>query len=224
MRKKESKKFNKTLVFTIVIMALFISIISVEIITITLDNKNRESLLDSYIPNIKAYKYYSVDDNKFTEVNVSDDTLIGELCNDGCNLKVNHKGEKYYYMVLYSNKTYRLNLIKDNHVIASSLDLGESISDAYFKIYKDYLVFYNKIESNDYEYDYALVSDRDSNVDEFTSLNSGELEFTKDGIIYYYDVCASGDEKVSQKVKAIRKPFNISPKAISREIVDLPWC
>lgn len=224
MRKKESKKFNKTLVFTIVIMALFISVISIEIITVTLNNKNREDLLNSYMPNLKAYKYYSVDDSKFSEVEVLDETPIGEMCTEGCDLKVNHQDENYYYMIIFNDNTYKMNLIRDNHVIVSSINLGESIDDAYFKIYKDYIVLYNKIISDDYEYDYALVSDSDSNIDEFTSLNSNEMEFTNDGIIYYYDVCANEKDNESHKIKAIRKPFNISPKAISSETVELSWC
>ena len=117
MRKQESKKFNKPLVFTIVILALFISVISIEIITITLNTKNSEKLLDSYMPNMKAYKYYSIDDSKFSKVDVTDETQIGEMCSDGCNLKVNYQGLNYYYMIIYKDNSYRLNLIKDNHVI-----------------------------------------------------------------------------------------------------------
>lgn len=222
MRKQDSKKFNKTLVFTIVVMALFISIISIEIITITLSTKNSEKLLNSYIPNMKAYKYYSIDDSKFSKVDVLDETQIGNMCTDGCNLKVSYRGETYYYMIIYNDNSYRLNLIKDNHVIVPSENLGENIGYAYFKIYKNYLVFYNKIEYDEYEYDYALVIDQDSTTDEFTSLNSGELEFTNDGIIYYYDACSS--DQGPQKIKAIRKPFNISPKVLSSESVELPWC
>ena len=79
-------------------------------------------------------------------------------------------------MIIYKDNSYRLNLIKDNHVIVSSENLGESINQAYFKIYKGYLVFYNQIEYDVYDYDYALVSDKDSTTDEFTSLNSKELD------------------------------------------------
>lgn len=222
MRKQESKKFNKPLVFTIVILALFISVISIEIITITLNTKNSEKLLDSYMPNMKAYKYYSIDDSKFSKVDVTDETQIGEMCSDGCNLKVNYQGLNYYYMIIYKDNSYRLNLIKDNHVIVSSENLGESINQAYFKIYKGYLVFYNQIEYDGYDYDYALVSDKDSTTDEFTSLNSKELEFTDDGIIYYYDSCTS--DQGSKKIKAIRNPFNISPKVLGSESVEFPWC
>ena len=61
------------------------------------------------------------------------------MCSDGCNLKVNYQGLNYYYMIIYKDNSYRLNLIKDNHVIVSSENLGESINQAYFKIYNDNL-------------------------------------------------------------------------------------
>lgn len=224
MKKQVSKKFNKTLVFTIVIMALFITIISIEIITVTLNNKTHEKILDKYIPNVKSYKYYSIDDNKFNEVNVLSDALVGDMCTDGCNLKVNYKNKKYYYMITYNKESYHLSLIIDNRVIVSRKNIGTNITDSYFRDYMGYLAFYNKIDADNYEYDYVLVSDKNSNIDEFTSLNSGELEFTDEGIIYYYDECGNGTDKESQKIKAIREPFNISPKVLDRENVEFSWC
>ncbi len=224
MKKQESKKFNKTLVFTIVIMALFISIISIEIITITLSNKNTEGLLDNYIPNKKAYQYYSIDDDKFNGVQVDDETSIGTMCTAGCYLKVNDLGVNYYYMITHNSEGYKLNIIKNNRVILSGKSLGNYIENAYFKKYMDYIVLYNTIDDGTYEYDYALILDENANIDEFTSLNSNEIEFTSDGIIYYYDVCADESLGESQKIKAIRKPFNISPKALEKEYKEYTWC
>jgi hypothetical protein len=223
--KKDNKKYNKCLVFTILILALCITIISIEIITITLTNNAVKEEYESLKPSTTILKYYPIDDSKFEELDVTTDyTYINSKCNKGCNLKVDNFDSTYYYMITYSNTNYTLNIIKNDQVILSDVNLGSTISSSYFTNYKDYILFYNEINDGTYIYDYAVVCDDETNVDEFTSLSSHELELTNEGIIYYYDVCADEALGGSQKIKAIRMPFNISPKVLNTEYTNLSWC
>lgn len=223
MKKEVSQKTNKLFVFTIIIIALFMTFISIEVITLAISHNQfdfNQSLLNTH----NSYKYYEIDDSRFNEIIPETIVPLRDLCSKGCNLKVKNFDSMYYYMITFNDQGYRLNIIKNNQIILENKYLGYSISNAYFNRYLEYVAFYNEINDGSFIYDYANVCDSETHVDEFTSLYNNEFEFTDDGIVYYYDVCADAKYGGAQKVKAIRKPFTVNPKIINIDYVDLKWC
>lgn len=212
-------KTTKLFIHTIILFALCISVISFNVISASLSIKDTD--FNRYVNGHNDYKYYEIDDKRFQEINPSEKIFINEMCVNGCNLKVKKYNAMYYYMITHNNEGYKLNMIKNNQVILSSKSLGYSLDKAYFTEYLDYVVFFNVIDDGVFTYDYANVFDESTHVDEFTSLSSEELEFTSNGIIYYYDAC---EEEAGKIIKAIRKPFSVNPQIIDAFIGELDWC
>lgn len=223
MKKEISQKTKKFFSFSVIIIALFMTYTSIEVITLAISH-HKFDFNRSLVNTRNSYKYYEIDDSRFHEIIPETEVPIKKLCEKGCNLKVKNFDSMYYYMITYNSQGYRLNIIKNNQIILANKSLGYNLNQAYFKKYLDYILFYNEINDGSFIYDYANVCDSETHVDEFTSLYNNEFEFTNDGIVYYYDVCVDEVSGGPQKVKAIRKPFTVSPIIINVEYIDLKWC
>lgn len=223
MKKKIRQKTSKVFAFFVIIFALFMTCISTEVITLALHH-HKFDFNRSLVNTRNSYKYYEIDDSRFLEIIAENEVPIKNMCEKGCNLKVKNFDSMYYYMITYNNQGYRLNIIKNNQIILADKYLGYNLNQAYFMKYLDYVLFYNEINDGIFIYDYANVCDSETHVDEFTSLYNNEFDFTNDGIVYYYDVCADVANGGPQKVKAIRKPFTVNPKIINIDYINLKWC
>lgn len=212
-------KTTKLFIYTILLFAIFMSIVSFNVISASLSLKDTN--FKRYVNGHSEYKFYEIDDKRFQKIDAHEKVFINEMCSNGCNLKVEKYNSTYYYMITHNNEGYKLNMIKNNQVILNSKSLGYYLDKAYFVEYLDYVVFFNEIDDGVRSYDYANVFDESTHVDEFTSLSSEELEFTSDGIIYYYDAC---EEEPGKIIKAIRRPFSAKTKIIDAFIGELDWC
>ena len=156
------------------------------------------------------------------EINDSS-TRLYDNCMDGCNLRINSGGIPFYYLVNknYLNGKYTLSIVKDNKAIIYNKDIGESVINLQILYYFNYLTLYNTYIDNTFKYDYAISVDSNNNYDEFTSLNSNEMEFSSKGITYYYDLC---DKDKAYKIKAVRKPLSNKTYIISKSEEEFTWC
>lgn len=226
--KKADKKLNNMAIFVIVIMILFMSIISIEVITVLYANKNYQ---DEYKPQITkpllttSKVIYDVTDRDFRLIEITNTkNKIKNMCSNGCNLEINMYGLKYYYIIELINNEYILNVVQGTDRLLSDKNLGKDISDAYFVNYYNYILFYNIIDDDHFKYDYANVVDNRTKLDEFSSLEAKEMEFIEEGIIYYYDNCKKQGETNAQRLKAIRKPFSMTSSILGSETKNYSWC
>lgn len=216
--------------FTVVIIIMFMTIIGIEVITVTYENKANEELLSRNRTTTRpttAPRKYDTSNLNFTSISLENtETNLKSTCEAGCNLDTLMYGYHYKFIIKHNNRTkeYILDVIKDEKAILEDKNLGQDISDLSLVNYSNYIVLKNIITKDSFKYDYALFFDNRDLYDEFSSLNDHEMEFTENGIIYYYDVCGVTDSGNARKVKAIRVPFSKTPAVISSEITNFSWC
>ena len=232
--KKNKKDISEDLlsrlaILVLLVIAMFLSFLLVGVIK--LNHINHESL-KQYMNNRNKLEEVTtepieVDTSKYGDIQ---DVEIGETskrlsdqCNEGCNLKINSGGITYYYLINknYMNGKYFLSIVKDNKAIIHNKDIGQNVVNLQILYYFGYLTFYNTYVDQYFSYDYAVSVDSNNNHDEFISLNSNEMEFTANGLVYYYDLCEEGK---SYKIKAVRKPLSGKTTIMNQEEVDFPWC
>lgn len=230
-RSKEStNKLSNMASFTIVIIVMFMTIIGIEIITVTYENKNMEKLLsrDRVTTRVtSAPKKYDTSNLDFTGVSLENtDTNLSRMCESGCNLNIQMYGFNYKFIIKHNNRTndYTLDIVKSEKAILEDKNLGTDISNLSVVNYSNYIVLKNIITKGEFKYDYALFLDNRDLYDEFSSLNANEMEFTENGIIYYYDVCGTSENGNARKIKAIRVPYSKTPAVISSETTSYAWC
>lgn len=228
--KQEINKLSNMAAFTIVIIIMFMTIIGIEVITVTYENKNNEKLLNRnrMTTNVTTVpKKYDTSNLNFKSISLENtDTKLSSICEKGCNLDITMYGFNYKYIIKHNNRTsnYTLDIVKEEKAILEDKNLGQDISDLSIVNYSNYMVLKNIIIKDEYKYDYALFLDNRDLYDEFSSLNANEMEFTENGIIYYYDVCGVSENGNARKVKAIRVPYSKAPAVISSETTNYSWC
>ncbi len=214
---------SSVVAFSVVILALIISIIGIEIITSSYSmatssdilNKGSELLLQS-----KNHKEYDTSHLTFTSLTLNADVSINSLCQEGCNLSI-LLDKKTYQFILNKNVStgeYFLDLVSNNKAIFEDKNLGKDISSFIISKYQTMFIIKGIINDNYYLYDNVLIIDANRH-DEIASLEANELEVTDDGIIYYYDDCST-----KSKVKVIRKPFSSEITYLSSEPRVFTWC
>lgn len=230
MKKDNNRKLNNMAIFVIIVMIMFMSIISIEVITILYSERTTNDVLKITNKVIKKDKHnnrYDISKLKFKDLIISnEESNIMDICQNGCNLRINMYDMDYHYIFTRKENNYFLNIVKDGKLLLSDKNLGSSLEGAYFRNYLNYIVFYNIVDDGTYVYDYANTVDNRSSLDEFASLESNEMEFTEEGIIYYYDSCygESPNDMNAKRIKAIRLPYNLSPKVLSQEYTNYTWC
>lgn len=224
--KKNDRKLINIAIFTMLVMIICMSLVMMEVIKIMQSEKTNQP----YKPiTQKVTTTIPVDlsDKKFNELILDKEPkAISNICAKGCNIKINMYNMDYYYLIKFVDNTYYLDIVKDQKLYLKNKNLGHSLESAYFTNYMNYILFYNVIEDGTYLYDYANTIDNRPFVDEFSSLENGEMKFTDEGIIYYYDSCyrEEGEETNAKKIKAIRKPFSSNTKSLDTEYKNYAWC
>lgn len=227
--KNNNKKISNIAAFTLVVMVLFISIISIELITIIYSDKYNKNYIDILKTTVTTTtnKTYDVESLNYSDVSLtSKASYISNLCTTECNLKINMYGEDYYYIIRTGkDNNYILTITKETTVILENENIGTNLSDSYFINYNNFILFYTQLENSDYTYDYAIVVDNRGKVDKFSSVSLNEFEFTDNGIIYYYDECISDDSSSfnAKRIQAIRTPFGEAEVLTIKE-TNYSWC
>lgn len=228
--KQKTNKISNMAAFTIVIIIMFMTIIGIEVITVTYEKKNNEKLLSRNrmtTTTTSLPKKYDTSNLVFTNISLENiETNLKKTCESGCNLDILMYGFNYKYIIKHNNRTleYTLDIVKDDIALIEDKNLGTDISNLTLVNYSNYIVLKNIIIKDEYKYDYALFLDNRDLYDEFSSLNDKEMEFTENGIIYYYDVCGVSENGNARKVKAIRVPYSKTPAVISSETTNYSWC
>lgn len=225
MKKISNEKLNKIAVFTLVIMILFMSIVSIELIVVVYTEKiNTASLKDREITTTtkRIFKDTGV---KFRNIDIKNDVIsLSSICSKGCNLKTNELSMEYKYIIEKNKNNYLLSIVDGENYILYSKNLGTKVDNLTFRNYLNYVVLSTVVENEHFVFDYAIVLDNQGAIDEFESLDYNEIEYTENGIVYYYDECSKSDGFNAKKVKATRLPFNSSPKIIGLENQNYNWC
>lgn len=221
MKKINDEKLNKGAVFTLVVMVLFMSIISIELIVVIYSEKINTSALRVREKTTTTKRIYKDNGEKFTKIDVNNEmTFIKNKCSKGCNLTTNEIGKEYKYIIEKVDNNYLLSIVDGEKYVLYLKNIGESLDNAYFINYLNYVVFGTVVENEYFEFDYAVVLDNQGAKDEFESLNRDEMLLTNEGIVYYYDECING----GTKVQARRYPFVNDPVVIGSEEVGFDWC
>lgn len=233
--KKKKKEVSELLLKRLAIIILLVIVISLSLICagiIKLNHINHDSI-----------KKFNANRNRFDDIEVVDNsveidtsklsnvldvfidessTRLYDTCVDNCNIRINEGGIYYYYLIEKNIKDkYELTIVKDNKSIIYKKNIGENLINLQILYYMGYLTLYNTYADEFFTYDYSIVVDSNNNYDEYTSLNSNEMEFSGKGIIYYYDLC---EKDKSYKIKAIRKPFNETTYILTKNEEKFPWC
>ncbi len=219
---KIQESHNRFICFILIILVMFIFIMIFEVIFVSQYIKRTDKYIDTTTTNTNIY-----DTSTLTYTNISinnSNTNISDICNNGCNLKINYNNKDYFYLINYNDSIYKLTIVLNNNIILKNKNIGSNIDNAYLKIYSKDILFYNIFVNNSFNYDYVNVV-RDSNIDEFTSLEADEMQFLDDGIIYYYDICEDTINGYNAyKVKTIRLPFSNNARELSRSENNYSWC
>ncbi len=223
---KHKRAYHNLAIFIIVIMILSMSYICIELIAIKMAGKEK----DKYIKNINMHidrKKNTFDTSalefkalKFDESKKK----IAEGCAHGCNLESSIDDHSFQYVFTKDEGNYILNVVYDKHILLSDKNLGKSLEKAYFSFYQNSILFFNEYQDETYLYDYATTVNYDGSLDEFSSLGHEELEFTENGIIYYYDVCHKESEEHDQYIKAIRMPYSLDAQILEKSEAEFSWC
>ena len=220
----QDKKVSNLVVAVVILLVLIISVICVEIIIANfIDINNKRILLNENLNYVQKKEY--------TSVEVSDKPVfVKDLCTDKtCYLKVNYFEQMpLYYVIAQGNEGYVLNIYNDKDRLLSSRAIGskDSLAGTYFIIYNNNVSIFSVINDGKYEYDACYIVNSSGNTDVFTSLGKDELQFTDNGIIYYYDACyQTEDENTNgQRIKALRMPFSKAPSIIDVANDNFTWC
>ena len=222
--KEKSKKVNNIAVAMIVLLVLIISVVCVEIIiTNFIEVNNRRVLMNSNIDYVK--------NQEFTEVVVNEKaTFLENHCPDkDCYLSVDYfKSGKLYFAITKGNDGYILNIYSEKDRILSSRKIGNenNIKGTYLMVYNNNVVLFSLVEDGEYVYDAAFFVNESFNTDIFTSIEKDELQFTDNGVIYYYDTCMESEDNSTngQRIKAVRMPFSKAPSILNVENDNFTWC
>ena len=232
---KKKKEVSELLLKRLAIIILLVIVIILSLIctgVIRLNHINHDSI-----------KTFNANKNRFYDIEVKDNsvevdtsklsdvvtltvyessTRLYDYCNDNCNIEVNTGGIYFYYIVEKNIKgNYDLTIVKDNKSIIYKKNIGNNVVNLQLLYYMDYLTLYNTYSDEFFTYDYAVAVDSNNKYDEYTSLNSNEMEFSGKGIVYYYDLC---EKDKSYKIKAVRKPFDESTYILTKNEEKFPWC
>ena len=234
MKKKQKKEVSELLLKRLAIIILLLIVIILSLIctgVIRLNHINHESI-KKYNANRNRFddvvkdNSVAVDTSKLSniiELSIEENsTRLSDYCNENCNIKISSGGIYFYYIIEENIKgNYDLTIVKDNKSIIYKKNIGQSLVNLQILYYMGYLTLYNTYADDYFTYDYSIVVDSNNNYDEYTSLNSNEMEFSGSGIVYYYDLC---EKDKSYKVKAVRKPFNEKTYILTKSEDNFPWC
>ena len=228
MKKINNEKLNRMAVLILLIVIIFMSVIAIEVITIVYTKKiNISSLKDREKTTQVAGKYRGTDEGyKNFKLN-NEHTFIKDSCKSGCKLKVDSYGKTYLFSIEKNDKdNYLISIINGDEYLIKYKNIGKNLEQAYFFKYSGYLAFFNVIETDKYEYDYAVFIDNKNEIDEFASLYKNEMEFNEDVITYYYDECNTDTESLTNgiRVHAERFPYSKDVKIVDTYNVDYAWC
>lgn len=229
-KKKDTReKMSATRVarFVLVLMVMFASVVTIEIITVVQMSKADTDAILSLDKVPVNYIKYMDNGRTFKQLEVSSDrTFIKYGCEAGCNLKVDAYGEEYKYLLEKNSKgEYLLSIVNDDVYVTYKENIGVSLRQAYFTIYKSYLTFVTVVDKDDLEYDHVIMIDNKNTVDKFTSLNANEMEFTDEGISYYYDNCITDMSLTNAElIRAQRLPFSKDVKVLQSSYINFDWC
>jgi hypothetical protein len=133
-----------------------------------------------------------------------------------------------YYVIAKGNDGYVLNIYNDKDRLLSSRAIGsqDGLGSTYFIIYNNNVSIFSVINDGEYEYDASYIVNSSGNTDVFTSLGKDELQFTDNGIIYFYDTCIKSEDEGTngQRIKAVRMPFSKAPSILNVENDNFTWC
>lgn len=228
MKKRNLKQKNMMPYFVLVVILMFISIICIEVFTLSYANINKPS---TQVPKeikqqVKRVIRFDTTKMEFIDMPLSkNQTSMASSCENGCNIRILKEEEEYKYLFTKTEGKYFLRIVKGDYEIAKEIDLGKQLSSSYFINYMGTIAFYNIFEDENVQYDVILTLNAEGKIDEFTSIGSREIILTEEGIEYYYDSCENTDVvNNALKVKAIRKPYDDKPKIITIENTNFPWC
>ena len=224
MKKISDDKLNKLALFTLIIMVLFMSIISMELIVIVYTEKINTEAISDWTTTKKTSKQYVDDGVEFKKIRVTGEpTYVTNICKKGCKLKTDLIGVEYKYIIKVINGDYILDIVKDTKYLLKDKNLGKTIENTYFLNYLNYVVLGTIVKDDNFEYDLAYVLDNKGLIDKFESLDRDELMFTADGVVYYYDECI-GNGTNANKVQALRYPFVVEPEILDKVSINYSWC
>ena len=168
MKKISNEKLNKIAVFTLVIMILFMSIVSIELIVVVYTEKiNTASLKDREITTTtkRIFKDTGV---KFRNIDIKNDVIsLSSICSKGCNLKTNELSMEYKYIIEKNKNNYLLSIVDGENYILYSKNLGTKVDNLTFRNYLNYVVLSTVVENEHFVFDYAIVLDNQGAIDEF---------------------------------------------------------
>lgn len=231
MKRSKKKTLNNMAVFVLVIMVMFMSIVSIEVITVLLAGKIDLGSLPVEVPETttkvespEVITTIDLSGVSFEDVEVNNKVMLRNKCSKGCNLKINNYDINYYYMIKYENDNYYLTVAKDDKIVYQTKNLGTDISKSYLDKYIGYVLFYNINKETDYNYDFAMVIDNTGASDEFTSVSTRELTFGDEGVEYTYDECKAQDQTNAIIVTARRMPFSTNITEVETKNTNVDWC
>lgn len=218
---KKKKQDSKLINAILIIFVMFVFIIIAEVIIVNKYLNRDKSYQKSLFSTKTNDLYYNTDD--LTDVKRlpnPNKVYINDICTGDCNMYING-----YYLILRSNnEKLEFKIVKDNKLLFTKV-LGNKLENPYVDMYNGYITFYTIVNTDSFVYDYVVMVNDKKYIDEFTSLESNEIEFTDDGIIYYtYSCNKNNDEYNSYKVKKIRKPFSKNSKDLDKTAKNYSWC
>lgn len=229
MSKKEKKQENNLYLLIIAILLLSIFIVGIEVFSVNRSNREKEKKLSksAYMDETtttKKNEFYDTSNLVFTQIDLTNEYKIKDICLNGCNLKIKESNLEFILKKNNGTGEYLLDLVDDSKAIFENKKIGTSVDEASLLNYGNLKTLKMKIRKDEYYYDYALFIDQDKKIDEISSLNANEMEFLENGIVYYYDVCSDTIKGSGKKVKAVRAPFSDKPAIISSTDATFSWC
>lgn len=223
---KYKRSYHNIAIFIIVAMILSMSVICIELIAIKMAGKEEDKYIKSIKVNINRKKNtFDTSNLEFEKIKLDEDKKsIKDLCEHGCSIESSIDDYNFQYVIQKEEGEYILNVVYESRILLSDKKLGKSLEKAYFRFYLNSILFFNEIDEGVYNYDYATTVNYDASLDEFTSLGSDELEFSENGIIYYYDVCHKENETRDKLIKAIRMPYSLDASIIDTIDSEFSWC
>ena len=216
--KKSSKENNLIYIILIVFVAFVFIIISEIFIVDKIIKAKRDSKNESSFMYKTNDKYYDTSNIEPIDINLDDKFTIGTSCENNCNYKYQN-----YYFIFNKDSNYILTIVDGNRLV-KELSIGTTLENVSIFKYKDYIAVSNIKTVNSFNSDYVLLINSKNQIDEYTSLESNEIEYTEDGIMYYYSECFDGETNNAYRIKVLRKPFETNKKEIFKEEKSYPWC
>ena len=224
MAKIKTKKASNLAVAVVVLLVLIISVICVEIIIANfIEVNNRRILLNENIDYVLKQEYSNMN-------LIETPIFIDDYCKEkDCYLKVSYfEDMPLYYVITKGLNGYVLNIYSDKERLLSSRAIGsvDSLKGTYMMIYNNNVVIATVVNDGKYEYDASYLVNASGNTDVFTSIGKDEIQFTDNGILYFYDTCYKTEDSSTngQRIKAVRMPFSKAPSILSVENDNFTWC